>query len=148
MTKSLLKSLELENQEMKSTIFVLNAELSDSKNMLEENHPLVILGTQLSKLKSINKRPSLLAADRFYDMSQAVMPKVLPEEISLGGGLIVYVLFASLLIKNNKIISGILNYIRSPSKIQYVVKKSREAIFMSILGFVCNYPCIVSCDKG
>ena len=56
-------------------------------------------------------------------------------------------LLESLGINNNKIISGIPSFIPSPSKLWYVVKKSREATFMRIAGFVCNYPCIMSCDK-
>ena len=48
---------------MKLTICVLNAELAESKKMLEVNQPLVISGAQLSKLKSIKKRPYLLNAD-------------------------------------------------------------------------------------
>ena len=51
--------------------------------MLAENLPLVILGTQLSKLNPINKRPSSLAADIFYAMDQAVIPKTSPEAIFL-----------------------------------------------------------------
>ena len=54
----------------------------------------------------------------------------------------------SLGINDNKIISGVPNLIPSPSKLWYVVKKSREAKFMMIAGFVCNYPCRMSCDKG
>ena len=113
-TKLRLKSLELENKEMKSTICALHAELEESKKMLEDNHKLFSLGTQLSKLKSINKRPSLLAADRFYGMSQVVMPKASTDAIFLGGGLILGGLLASLGINNNKIISGIPNCIPSP----------------------------------
>ena len=78
MTKSRVKSLELEDQEMKLTICALNAELVEANNMLAENQPLVSLGAQLSKLKSINKWTSSLAADRFYAMAQAVMPKASP----------------------------------------------------------------------
>ena len=51
-------------------------------------------------------------------------------------------------INDNKIISGILNFIPIPSNLRYVVKKYREAKFMSISGFVCNYPCSMSCNKG
>ena len=40
-TKSRLKSMELENQEMKSNICTLNVELSKAKNMLAKNQPLV-----------------------------------------------------------------------------------------------------------
>ena len=52
-----LKSLELENQEIKSTIFVLNVDLVQYNKMLEDNHPLVTIEDQFYKLKSINKRP-------------------------------------------------------------------------------------------
>ena len=48
-------------------------------------------------------------ADIFYAISQAVMLKYPPEEISLGGGLIVAGILESLGINDNKIISGILN---------------------------------------
>ena len=64
--------------------------------MLAENQPLVCVGPQLSKLKLINQQPSLLAVDIFYSMAQAVMSKASPEAISLGGGLIVGGLLASL----------------------------------------------------
>ena len=108
-TKLGLYSLKLENQEMKSTICALNAELAEAKKMLADNQTLVSLGAQLSKLKSINKRPLLLAADRFYAMYQSVMPKASPETIYLGSGLIVSGLLASLGINNTKIIYGISN---------------------------------------
>ena len=65
MTKSRLKSLELENQEMNLAICVLNTDLSEANKMLADNHISVDLGSQLSKLKPINKRPSSLAADKF-----------------------------------------------------------------------------------
>ena len=81
-------------------------------------------------------------------MAQAVIPKASPEAISLGGGLIVAGLLASLGINNNKIISGISNCIPSPSKLRYVAKKSREATFIRISGFVCNYPYSMSCGNG
>ena len=81
-------------------------------------------------------------------MNQAVIPKVSPEEIYLGGGLIVGGILASIGIKDNNIISGFPNYITSPSKLRYVVKKSREATFMRIALFVYNYPCIILCEKG
>ena len=77
--------------------------------MLEYNQPLVSLGPQLSKLKSINKRPPSLAANRFYAMAQAVMPKASPEEIYLGVELIVSGLLESIGINNIEIISGISN---------------------------------------
>ena len=57
-------------------------------------------------------------------------------------------LLASISVYDNNIISRIPNYIPISSNIQYVVKKAREAAFMSIAGFVCNYPCRMSCDKG
>ena len=38
-TKSGLKRLELENQEMNSNICALNAELAEAKKMLAENQP-------------------------------------------------------------------------------------------------------------
>ena len=50
-------------------------------------------------------------------------------------------------VSNNKIIYGIPNYILSPSKLQYVVKKCREATFMRIARFFYNYPCSMSCKK-
>ena len=124
---------------MKSTICALNTELEYSKNILVDNQPLVSLGSQLSKLKSIKKLPSLLSADIFYAMDQAVMLKAYPEAISLGGRLILAGILASLGINNNRIISGIYNCIPVPSKLRYVVEKSRQATFMSIAGFVCNY---------
>ena len=125
---------------MKLAICALNAELAEAKDMLSDNHPLVSLGAQFSKLNSINKQPSSLAADRFYAMAQAVIPKASPEAISLGGGLVVRGLLESIGINDNNIISGITNYIHSSSNFSYVMKKYREAIFMKISGFVCNYP--------
>ena len=104
--------------------------------MLAYNQTLVILGAQLSKLKSINKLPPSLAADRFYAMAQAVMPKTSPEAISLGGGLIVSGLLASLGINDNKIIYGISNCIPSPPNLPCVVKKSCEVTFTRITGFL------------
>ena len=88
----------------------LNKYLVEVNKMLSDNHPLVSLGSQLSKLNSINKRPSSLAADIFYAMAQAVMPKASPEEISLGCILIVCGILASLGINNNKIVSEIPNF--------------------------------------
>ena len=41
-----------------------------------------------------------------------------------------------------------LNFIPSPSNLWYVGNKSREATFMRIVGFVCNYSCSMSLDKG
>ena len=76
------------------------------------------------------------------------MPKYLPEAMSIGGGLIVGGILASLGINDNKIISGILNIIPSTLSLHYVVKKSCEATFMRIAGFICNYPCSMSCNKG
>ena len=54
----------------------------------------------------------------------------------------------SLGINDNNIISGIPNSIPSPSILQYVVKKDREATFMIISGFICNYTYSMSCYKG
>ena len=76
------------------------------------------------------------------------MPKASPEAICLGFGFIAGIILASLGINDNKIISGIPNYIPSPSKLWYVLKKSREATFMRTSGFVCNYPCSMSFKKG
>ena len=108
---------------MKSTICTFNADVEEAKNMLAENQPLVSLVTQLFKLKWIKKQPYSLAADIFYVMALAVMPKSLPEAISLGGGLVVGGLLASLGINNNIIISGIPNWSPIPSNSWYVVKK-------------------------
>ena len=109
MTKSRLNSLELDNQEIKLTICALNSELAEAKKILAGNQPLVSLRAQLYRIKSINKRPPLMAADRFYAIPQSLMPNASREEISLGGGLIVAGLLASLGINDNKIISGISN---------------------------------------
>ena len=49
-TKLQLKSLELENQETKSTICALNVELTEARKMLSDNQMLVSAGAQLSKL--------------------------------------------------------------------------------------------------
>ena len=57
MTKSRVKSLELEDQEMKLTICALNAELVEAKKLLSDNQLLISAGYQLSKLRTINKRP-------------------------------------------------------------------------------------------
>ena len=54
----------------------------------------------------------------------------------------------SLGINDNKIISGILNFIPSPSKLWYVAKKSREPTFTRIAGFVYNDPCRMLYDNG
>ena len=51
-------------------------------------------------------------------------------------------------INDNNIISSIPNVIPDPKSLRYVVKKSHLATFMSVAGFVCNYPCRMSCDKG
>ena len=115
--------------------------------MLVYNHPLVSAGDQLSKLNSINKQISLLAADIFYAMDQAGLPKASPEAICLGVGLKVVGLLASIGINDNNIISGIPNFIASSSNLWYVVKKSCEATFMRIAGFFCNYLCTISCYK-
>ena len=50
-TKLQLKSLELENQETKSTICALNVELTEARKVLSDNQMLVGAGAQLSKLK-------------------------------------------------------------------------------------------------
>ena len=62
--------------------------------------------------------------------------------------MIVSGILASLGINDNNIISGIPNCTTSPSNLWYVAKKVCEAKFMRIAGFVCNYTCIMSCDKG
>ena len=100
--------------------------------MLVYNQTLVSLGAQLSKIKSINKQPSSLAEDIFYAMAQAVIPKASLEEIYLGGGLIVGGILASLIINDNRILYGILNFIPSTSNLRCMVKKAREATFMRI----------------
>ena len=69
--------------------------------MLADNQPLVSLGTQLYRLKSINKLPPLLAAYRFYAMAQEAITKASPEAISIGGGFIVAGILESLSINNN-----------------------------------------------
>ena len=116
--------------------------------MLVDNRPLVSAGDQMSQLKPINKWPWLLATDRFYAMSQAVIPKASPDSIYLGGELIVGGILESIAINYNKIISGIPNYIPSPSNLRFMVKKYHEATFMSIAGFVWNYPFIMLYNKG
>ena len=73
---------------MNQTLCALNSELSEAKKMLADNHPLVSLGAQLSKLKSINQGPTSLDADQFNAIYQSVMPKASPEAIYIGGGLI------------------------------------------------------------
>ena len=88
--------------------------------MLADTQPLVSLVSQLSKLNSINKGTSLLAADRFYAMSQAVILKAYTQAISIGGGLIVGGLLEILGINDNNIISGIPNCIPSPSNLRCV----------------------------
>ena len=77
--------------------------------MLADNQTLVILCAQSYKLKSINKRPPSLDADRFYAMAQEVMPKASPELISIGGGMILDGILESLDINDNKTISGVYN---------------------------------------
>ena len=57
-------------------------------------------------------------------------------------------LLESLGINDNKIISGILNCIPTPSNLWCVVKKYCGDKFMRIAGFVCNYPCRMSYEKG
>ena len=54
-TKSQLESLRAENKAMNLIICAFNAEFSETKKMLADNQPLVCLGSQLSKLKLINK---------------------------------------------------------------------------------------------
>ena len=54
-TKSRLKSLELENHKMKLIICAFNAYLLEAKKILEDNQTLVSAGDQLSKLKSMDK---------------------------------------------------------------------------------------------
>ena len=80
-------------------------------------------------------------------MSKTVVTKASPEAISIGSGLIVGGLLEILGINNNKVIYGIPNFIPSPSNLLYVVKRSYEDTFIEIAGFVCNYPCSMSCDK-
>ena len=116
--------------------------------MLAYNQPLIIVGSQLSKLKSTIKLTSLLARGRFYAMAQAVIPKASPDSIYCGCGFVVDGLSESLGINDNKIISGIQNCIPSPSNLRYVVKKDLETKFTRIAGFVCNYICIMSRGKG
>ena len=55
-TKLQSKILSLQNQEMKSTICLLNEKLTEAKKMLADNQLLVSVSAHLSKLKSINKR--------------------------------------------------------------------------------------------
>ena len=81
-------------------------------------------------------------------MAQAVIPKASLEEICLGGGLIVGGLLASLDINDDNIISGITNFIPSPSHLWCVVKKPCEGTFMSIVWFVFNYPCSMPYNNG
>ena len=81
---------------MKSIICALSTYLEESKKMLADNQPLFNVGSQLSKLKSIKKQPSLLAVDIFYAMAQAVIMKASPEAICFGGGLIEVGLLANL----------------------------------------------------
>ena len=80
-------------------------------------------------------------------MSLSMIPKASTEAISLGGGFIIGDLLLSIGINENKILYGVLNSIPIPLSLRSMVKKSCEAIFMRVAGFVCNYPCIMSCDK-
>ena len=112
--------------------------------MLADNQTLVCLGDWLYKLKLINQRPYLLAVDQFYTISLAVIHKASPEDISPGGVLIVDCILETLRINNNKIISRIPNVMLIPYSLQSVVNKAREDKFMSITGFVYNYPCRMS----
>ena len=109
--------------------------------MLANNQLLVHLGYQFSKLKSINQQVSSLAADKFYAMSQALIPKASPEAISFGGGLMVGVILESLGINCNNIVSGIPNVIPIPSSLRYMVKKACEDSFMRIAGVLFGFTC-------
>ena len=73
-------------------------------------------------------------------MSQAVILKASTEERSLAGQLVVCGFLDSIGINDNKIIYGIPNDIPSPPRLQSVVKKTLEAEFLSIAGFVYKYP--------
>ena len=63
---------------MNLTICAFNVELAEAKKILADNQMLASAVAQLSKLNTINKQPPLLDADRFYAMSQAVIPKASP----------------------------------------------------------------------
>ena len=132
---------------MKFAICSFIVELSDTKKLLLDNHPLVSLGAQLYRLKSFNQWPTSLTTDWFYAISQRVMSKASPDAISLWGVLILGGLLNSLGINYHKIISGIPNDIPSPSSLCYVVKKAREAKFMMFSVFFWNYPCSMSYKK-
>ena len=82
----------------------------------------------------------MLAVYSFYAMSQAVMPKASTEAISIEVGLLVGVLLVIMFINYNKIISGIQNVIPSPSSLQYVIKKAREATFKIFQGLYVIIP--------
>ena len=81
-------------------------------------------------------------------MAQAVIQKTSPEAICLECGFIVGLILEYLGINYNNIIFGIPNFIPSPSNLRYVVNKYCGDTFTSISGFVCNYPCRMSCNKG
>ena len=68
-------------------------------------------------------------------MSQSVMPKASPGVIYLGGGLIVGGILDMIGINDNKIISGTLNGITSPSSLWSMVKKPHKSTFTNISGF-------------
>ena len=117
---------------MKSTICALKAELEEFNNMLKYNHILVCLGAKSTKQNSINQQPTSLAADRFYAMSQEVIPKASPVAISHGCGLIAGDLLEIIGINDNNIIYFILNGIPILSILRSLVKKVCEAAFMRI----------------
>ena len=125
---------------MNLTTCALNAYLEEDTKMLSENQTLLSVGSNFSKLKSINKQSSSLAVDVFYAISQAVMPKSSPEAIYIGFGLVVGGLLTIIGICNKNIIYRIPNGIPSPSRLCCVVKKSLKVKFMSIVGFFCKYP--------
>ena len=57
-------------------------------------------------------------------------------------------ILVSIGINDNSFISGILNYIPSPSNLWYAAKKAREDTSIRIPWIVCNYPCNMSCNEG
>ena len=126
---------------MNLTICTFNEDLSEYKKMLAYNQKLVNLGTQLSKLELINQQPISIDVDKFYEMSQAVMPKASSEMIYIGVGLIVGGFLNILGINDKNIIYRVPNGIPSPSSHWSVVKKYLEAKFMRIVGFAYKYLC-------